>query len=190
MKKLILAFALAATCFAGYSQTNSIGGSATNIPPLSIGLPQFLANGSNFVIAFYGMRDLTDHSYGGGIGLGYRINPNIVPVVRIDMMHDGTFVAEGQIQFELPITFANGWQFIPLAFAGVETRMFSGSNTGDAIGVVGAGAALRFPINQWFLPRGLIGDYEHLSGAGFNNDQLRFGVYFALGGTRAATPTP
>lgn len=172
MKKLLLTAIVAAACTAGYSQvTNTV-----------TSVFDFIHQGSNFVVGAYTMYDDTDHSFGGGVGIGYKATPNLVPTLRLDVVHKRLFVPSVNMSLELPIAIqsTNIW-FIPMTAAGVATP-FNGGNTGNPIGIFGIGAAIRFdkkPLK--ILPDYVLWDYERWTGGGFNDNQFRGGFGWKLG---------
>lgn len=150
----------------------------TNQPPI-IQLPDFGAS-SNWVAAPYLIYDTTDRKIGGGIGLGYRASEFLAPTFRLDAIGGGLFVPSGSLQLQFPLKFRFGGELVPFAYPGIATRL-GGQNTGGPVGIFGIGAFLRLPDKgKWYVPSHILADYERWTGAGFNNNQIRFGLGWRL----------
>lgn len=152
----------------------------TNIPTPWDKVIQFLGQGSNWITAVYGIAS-TDHStYGGGIGLGYRLSDFVVPFLRVDALQRADtkdleiWMPSGSLQLQVPFHLFGNTNFwvTPFAFGGIATPVSGrGVDNGSLVGIFGAGAAVRY--KEHF---GLIADYEKWSG--FDGDQIRFGAYW------------
>lgn len=184
MKKLLITLLLAAGCTAGYSQV-------TNTPPpiledtnvvTTIGdVFDFFRHGSNFLWGVYGTADTTDHTFGGGIAIGYKATPNLVPTLRLDFLHGEVFVPSLNLSLELPISLSGTNVFlIPFTSAGAATS-FNNDHAGQAIGIFGVGFALKFNKAPAWAPLYYLADYERWTGGGFNDDQFRLGVGYTFG---------
>lgn len=156
----------------------------TNAPPADSGgwwnspVLGFLQNGSNWIAATYGIYDTTSKEFGGGVGVGYKISEYVVTVVRLDFIADRVFVPSGSLQLQLPINIGR-FKLTPFGFSAIATSLNSDLSSGEPVGIFGAGGALTFNTDsQWYVPKGLIADFEHWTGGGFNDDQIRFGVLF------------
>lgn len=176
MKTILSIIMAVGLCATGYSQdTNSTPFRWWESPITST-----LSQGTNYIGATYGIYDMKTKEFGGGIGVGYKINDYVVTVVRLDAISDHLFVPSGSIQLQVPMKFLGRIEVTPFTFSGVATSLNGDDNNGEAIGIFGVGGAIKFGNNEsaWYVPKGLIGDYEHWTGGGFNDDQVRFGVLF------------
>lgn len=177
MKKFLTLLAVSLCCLTGYSQD-------TNTPPADTGwwnnpIIGVLSNGSNWIVAPYAIYDTTTKEFGGGIGAGYKISDYVVTVIRLDAISDNLFVPSGSIQLQLPITLFGAVKVTPFGFSGIATKLNGKSGNGDPIGIFGTGGAISFKADtQWYIPKGIIADYERWTGGGFNDDQIRFGLLF------------
>lgn len=169
MKKLILTLALGLSCLSGYSQD-------TNTLPVLSGpvwtAIQYLGTGSNWMIAPYGIANVSEKKYGGGIAALYKINEFAGPMLRLDYYDGQVWMPSGSFQLQAPLQILNKFTLIPFGFAGVATPLSGkGGNNGSLQGIIGAGFAVRVGA-KWDL----VMDYEHWTG--FKGDQMRFGVLY------------
>lgn len=186
MKKVLATLALVVACATSYSQTSTnLPPPFTNAPPAATQLFGFLSQ-SNLLMATYAMYDTTSKKPGAGIGLGYKLDPYIVAVLRFDAVvnpKDGklaVYVPSGNLQLQLPLPAFGPVKVTPFTFGGIATTL-NGGDGGEPIGIFGVGAAVGFTRSastSKLVPAGLIGDWERWSGAGFNNSQIRAGLYW------------
>lgn len=175
MKKLLLSIVLATTTLVGYSQ-NTNGFDYITSPIYDV------FSHTNVAIALFGERDMTDDTYGGGVAFGYKLTPFVMPVVRVDFLQDRNgnvqvFQPQFNLQLQVPITIANKVIVTPLGFTGVAIPLSGrGDNNLDPVFVIGTGAAIHLKDKKW----GIVGDYEHWSGGGYNNNQIRVGPYWTF----------
>lgn len=168
MKKLILLLATSFT-LVGYSQNTAF---------LSSPIVDFLSR-SNLIVATYGIIDSTSKTGGGGIGLGYKLSDFVVPTLRFDYIGGRIWQPSGSLQLQVPVTIAGKFTVIPFIFEGIATPLTGkGNKNFDPVNIAGIGAALQLPHSHWYNPAGVIGDFERWTGAGWNNNQIRAGVYW------------
>ena len=175
MKKCLVSLFIGVAVITASAQTN------TNNPILSgpgVDAFNFLsASASNWIIAPYGIASWDGKSFGGGLGVGYRITDMVVPTMRIDAVksHDDftVWMPQANLQLQLPIRIMNTVTVVPFTFGGIATPVAGKHNqNGDVVGVLGVGGAIRLGT-QWDL----LADVEVWNGAGFNAEkQIRFGV--------------
>lgn len=173
MKRILTALLLMAATITGLAQTgtNDTGG-------ISLTLPSWL-NSSNLNLALYGTYDTTTKSGGAGVAIAAKINENLVSFARIDEWKNQIFVVSGGLQLQLPVNLGK-WQITPFTFSSIATRINS-KNSGEPIGIFGAGGIVKWPQpKSWFIPHGVVGDYEHWTGGGYNNNQIRGGFWWPL----------
>lgn len=148
----------------------------------------YLTTGSNYWVAPFSTFSTGDKSFGGGIALGYLATEAINPVLRLDYFAGQAFMVSGNLQLQPPRRLLGKFPVVPFGIAGVGTP-FSGSGAtgvapGTAIGIVGAGAALKLDFlssntNSFLRRLDLVGDYEHWAGmTDKQKNQIRFGVLF------------
>jgi hypothetical protein len=166
--------------FSAGAQTNSAPAeSVTNTPPLVSGpalkaFEFFTASSSNWMVAPYAIYDSGSKSFGGGLGVGYKLSDYVVPTMRLDWVDSQLWMPSADLQLQLPVTFFGKVTAIPFAFAGIATPISgAGEGNGAAVGMFGTGLAVRLSSRI-----DLIGDVEKWSGAGFKDLQYRGGVVF------------
>jgi hypothetical protein len=172
MKKLLLSLALAASTFAGYSQTNTQW--------VTSPITDLLAS-SNLIVATYAIADTTTKEWGGGIGIGAKLNEFTVPTIRFDYIKDRVWVPSANLQLQVPINILvrDGVPTIkltPFTTAGIATSFNNWRNgdNGNPVGIFGLGASLNLPK---LAPKLLVlVDYERWTGKPFDDDQVRFGL--------------
>lgn len=170
MKKLISSLLAVGFISTGYSQL------------FTSPITDLLAS-SNLVVATYGIADTTTKEFGGGIGIGAKVNEFTVPTLRFDYINGGVWVPSANLQLQVPINIAvkNGVpsaRLTPFTFAGIATSFNNWQNgdNGSPVGMFGIGGALAFPrLNDRV---GLIADYERWTGGPFNDNQIRFGLFY------------
>lgn len=156
------------------------GGGATPGAILSSPIFAFLTQGSNWMIGTYTTFDTTSHSFGGGIGAGYKISEFVVPVMRLDYINGGAWLPSGSLQLQVPVKILGKLEVVPFTFSGVATSLNHG-NDGDVVGIFGIGASVHLPASdKWYVPYSVLCDYERWTGGGFNNNQIRFGLAWRL----------
>jgi hypothetical protein len=144
--------------------TDLFGGPITNVW-------NFLAQGSNFMIAPYGIVS-TDGKTGGGLAIAYKLSDFVVPTMRLDYYDHEVWMPSASLQLQAPLTLAGKLTVIPFAFSGIATAVAGrGAENGTVVGIFGAGGAVRLSTTV-----DLVADYEHWTG--FKGDQIRFGVLF------------
>lgn len=193
MKRTLLVFAATIAIgisLSALSQTNDPPAATdTNAPASLLSSPvvEFFENGSNWMFAAYGIYDTTTKDFGEGFGVGYEPSPYVVTSIRLDALnsgpHAGVWVPSGSLQLQVPVTFMGKLKVVPFTYAGLATSLnnLASSENGSPIGIFGAGAAVHFsttPSGKWYVPEGLIGDWEKWTGGGFNDSQIRAGLFF------------
>lgn len=137
---------------------------------------EFLSQGSNWIIAPYGIYDSGSEQFGAGIGAFYQINNFVLAGMRLDGLgaEDGwdMWMPSGQIQLQAPLVLFGKVKLTPFGFTGIATPVTGqqGDN-GTGVGVFGAGLAVGISKNFH-----LVGDIEKWVGAHFTGEQYRFGV--------------
>lgn len=171
MKK-ILTFIACIVSFAAIAQTNSVTDTNSVITGPAGKIITFLGEGSNYIIAPYGIYDTGSKSFGGGIGIGYKLNDFVVPTIRLDYINKDIWMPSGNVQLQAPMTLFNKVTTIPFVFAGAATTVSGrGSQNGEAVGIFGVGMAVRIG-KHWDV----VGDWEQWST--FKGDQYRFGFAY------------
>ncbi|HSM84600.1 MAG TPA: hypothetical protein VLT16_00555 [Candidatus Limnocylindrales bacterium] len=131
----------------------------------------FLTTGSNWMVAPYGIVT-TDSKFGGGIAFGYKLSDFVVPTMRLDYLEGQLWMPSASLQLQAPLTIMGKITAIPFTFAGIATPISgAGNNNGSAVGIFGAGAAIRLSSKV-----DVVGDYEKWSG--FKGGQIRFGILY------------
>lgn len=205
MKKLIPLLALMFIVGAAYAQTSltnytvityqtqyvtvPVTASITDTNPI-IGGPAaswlaFLGSGSNWMAVPYATYSQGDKSFGGGLGLGYLITPNVVTMMRLDYFASKVYMPSLSIQLQAPVKIMQAATIVPFAFAGAASPISgAGSDNGTAVAIVGAGAALRLDFLSKnptaFVNRlDLVADYELWNGLPSDQQkQWRFGLLY------------
>lgn len=154
---------------------NVMGQSA---PILSSPIVDFLSR-SNLIVATYGIYGTTSHEGGVGLGLGYKLSEFVVPTLRFDYIAGRIWQPSASLQLQVPVTIAGRITVTPFIFEGIATPLTGkkGANF-DPVNIAGLGAAFKLPAFRWYTPSGLIWDYERWTGAGWNDNQIRFGAYW------------
>lgn len=134
---------------------------------------------TNLVVVAYSIIDTTSDNIGAGVGIGYKVSDFVVPTLRLDAIDDNLFVPSGNLQLQFPIKIAGKYEAVPFVFQALGTS-FNGDNDGEAVSLTGIGMIVKIKANKWYIPDYLLGDYEHWTGGGFNNNQVRLGVGFKL----------
>jgi len=153
----------------------------TNAPATTTGLgPQvdaltgFLAQGSNWMAAPYGIAyhdALGKTRFGGGVGIGYRISDYVIPTMRLDFLDRQFYMPSGSLQLQLPIHIGK-FTVIPLAFSGIASPIGGRQNGNGAVGgIFGTGAAIQ--LGKKF---DIIADMEKWTS--FSGNQYRLGFVY------------
>lgn len=154
---------------------------STNVSPpiLSSPIVDFLSR-SNLIGAVYGIYDQTSHKGGGGVALAYKMNEFVVPTLRIDYINSTIWNPSISLQLQVPITILGKWRAIPFAFDGLATVVSGkGKRNLEAENIAGVGLAIGFKSDtSFYVPKGIVFDYERWTGSGFNDNQFRGGVYW------------
>lgn len=157
MKKLILAAILSSSLLLS-ARAQTTNGPVDPTPQPIHQVWDFLATGSNWLVAPYGIVADNGKAFGGGIALGYRASQFLVPTLRLDYFDGHVTMPSGNVQLQVPIHIG-GLTVIPLVYTGVGTTIGGlGQSNGEAIGIVGAGAAVQIGAH-WDL----LGAYERRS---------------------------
>lgn len=169
-------------------ETNKIFAVDTNPPNPIIGGPAaswlaFLGSGSNWMVVPYATYSQGDHSFGGGLGLGYLITPNVVTLMRVDYFASKVYMPSLSIQLQAPVKLFQAATLVPFAFAGAASPISgAGDLNGTAVAIVGGGAALRLDFIQstGFVSKlDLVMDYELWNGLPSNQQkQWRAGILY------------
>lgn len=136
---------------------------------------------SNVLFASYGIYDTTSHKGGGGVALAYGLSEFVVPTIRFDYINGSIWNPSMSIQLQVPVTVLGRLHITPLAFDGIAT-VFSGKgkHNFEPENIAGIGLAIGFgnKNSPFFVPKGIVADYERWTGAGFNDNQIRVGSYW------------
>lgn len=129
---------------------------------------------SNLVYTTFGTYDETDGSLGGGAAIAYKINDFVMPVFRVDEIKGKRFVPSGSLQLQVPFSVFHGRATLtPFVYSGLTTL------NGNAIVIFGTGGAVGFQSSdKWYVPRGLIVEYERWTGGGFDDKLWHIGPYW------------
>lgn len=177
MKKLIAVISLvAALAIPVRAQTTNVSTNSVISGPAADAWAFITTQGiTNWFVVPFATYDTTAKDFGGGLALGYKLSDYVAPVMRFDYIHGGAYSAQADMQLQLPVTLFNKVTLVPFGFAGVATCFAgAGSGNGEAVGVLGAGGALKLS-SKWDV----VADYEVWSGGPFHsNNQIRFGVLF------------
>lgn len=128
---------------------------------------------SNWVVGTYGIYSETSKTWGGGVGVGYKLSDFVVPIFRMDMIGPDVYLPSGNLQLQVPVTLFGKLTAVPFGFGGVATTVAGGGNeNGAVVGILGIGMAVRITKNI-----DLLGDWEIWEGGKFHQDnQIRFGA--------------
>lgn len=158
----------------------------TNAPPPTAptqeNLLDFLTTGSNYWAAAGGAYSVDSKEWGATVALGYIVPGTevISPMLRLDELGGDFYLISGQLRLQPPRQLMGKIPLIPFAMAGVGTPLGgAGPENGTAIGIVGAGAALKLDVlgDAWLWKHlDIVGDYEYWSGLNTARaNQVRFG---------------
>lgn len=180
IKRILLVAAVAAVAFTSLAQDTPPPIEQPDIPNwMESPITQFLLNGTNWMVAPYAIVNTTTKEAGAGIGAGYKISEFLVPTMRLDYVGGKVWVPSGSIQLQLPLTFFGKVKVTPFTFTGIATSFNNDSESGGAIGIFGIGGSVSLKADtEWYVPKGIIGDYERWTGGGFNDNQIRIGFLF------------
>lgn len=168
MKKLILLLAVSAVALTGKSQI------------LSSPVWDYLQK-SNVVVATYGIYGMKSHDYGVGIGVGYKLSEFVVPTIRFDYIGGRIWQPSASLQLQTPVQLFNkSITAIPFVFDGIATPITGKKDANfDPVNIAGLGVAIQFKQGTaFYIPKGVIADYERWTGAGWNDNQVRAGMYW------------
>lgn len=185
MKTLILAIGLAiGLALSTTAQTNPQPD--TNAVSSLIGGPgaeliSFLSTGSNWMVASYVIvPSSSQYGVGGGIGIGYRVSDFVVPTMRLDYLDKTIWMPSGSLQLQAPFKLFNKLTLIPFVFPGIATPVSgTGGNNGSAVGIFGAGAAVRLDAigsGSFWQHSDIIFDVEKWTS--FTGQQIRIGFVY------------
>jgi hypothetical protein len=193
-----ISLAVAPTRSSAWADTNTVvapGATidvSTNISYQDVGKQvfDFVKNGSNIVTAVYGIASKESGGgklqYGGGVGVGYKITPWLVPFMRIEDLSGELSFMSASLQLQAPtrlswtgISWLSNVVVNPFAGVGVETPISGlGGNTSTVAASVFAGADIHISKSL-----AIIGDYETVTGGGHQKrQQVRFGLAWAIKG--------
>lgn len=176
MKRILALIGLLALTVSGYAQTNNPvpPPTVTNAPPLLSSPLWDIFSNTNLIIGIDGIYDVTDHSGGVGIAAAYKLNEMLAPVARLDYFKGAIWNAQIGLQLQVPVTIAGRLKITPFAFDSIATVLNGhGSHNWEPENVAGIGAAISIS-KHWVVA----GDYERWTGAGFNDNQVRFGGFY------------
>lgn len=177
MKRLIAVLILAASIFAGYSQTPT----NTPAPPtnwISSPVWTFLVQ-SNLMYAGYGIWNKDSGKYGAGVALAYKLSPAVVPTIRLDYIDGRIWQPQAELQLQAPILIGGKFWITPLIYAGMAVPLTGkGGNNYEVVGIAGSGLAIGLPKGTaWYVPKNIVASVEIWSGAGYANaTQVRAGL--------------
>lgn len=185
---LLTLLALLSMACPSKAQTNGVVGIDTNstTPVLSGPLTdvfKFLGQGSNWLVAPYGILTGSGSKYdfGAGIALGYKLNDYVVPTMRLDYLDRRLWMPSASLQLQAPVTLFGKVTVIPFGFTGIAVPISgAGTGNGEVVGIFGAGGAVRLDfLGSFFKHMDAVADYELWTGAGFNNSkQIRVGLCY------------
>lgn len=152
----------------------------TNAPVKQENLWDFLTTGSNYFAVPFTTYSVNDHSFGGGIALGYKITEIIAPILRVDYFNSEFWNVSLTANLQAPRSLLGKIPIVPFAIAGAATPISgAGGDNGTFVSVVGGGVVLHL---DWVGSAGfwkkawLAADYEKWLGLPANQeDQIRFG---------------
>lgn len=138
----------------------------------------YVTAGSNYFAVPFATYSIGDHSFGGGVAIGYKITDVVAPMVRFEEFAKDWWNVSAQATLQPPRQLFGKFPVIPFAVAGVGTPM-SGDESGKLISIVGGGLVfnLDFFGDAWLLKHSwLAADYEYWAGMpDRQTDQIRFG---------------
>lgn len=185
MNKLLISL-FACASLSAFAQTSTITAATATVtnsvtPPstapfLSSPIVDFLSH-SNLMMAIYPIYDSKTHNFGGGIGFGYKLSDFLVTTLRFDEINGRIWSPSASIQLQLPIHVLGKFDVIPLVYDGIATPL-TGKNSFDPINIAGVGGAIEFHSTHWYVPAGIIADYERWTGGGMNDNQFRIGPFW------------
>lgn len=179
MKKFIIITAIALASFFARGENTNLPplppAGATNSPIISgpvTNLFNFLATGSNWITAAYGIASTDGERYGGGVALAYKVTDFFLPVIRLDYYDHRVWMPSGSLQLQVPITIKGKVRVTPFFFGGVATPLNSElDNNGEIEGIFGAGLAVGVTSKV-----SVVADVEKWTG--FDAEQIRFGLAY------------
>lgn len=149
----------------------------TNLPsgwgPAVDGVLNLLSQGSNFIVAPYGIMWQSDkgNKFGGGVALAYKMSDFVVPSIRLDYLDGKVFMPSANLTLQAPITL-NKFVLVPFMFTGLATPLSGRQDeNGTAVGIFGIGIAARVAAH-WDI----LADYEKWTG--YSGNQYRFGIAY------------
>jgi hypothetical protein len=149
--------------------------SGTNSPIISgpvTKLFEFLGQGSNWIVATYGIMSSDMEKFGGGVALAYKVTDFIAPVLRLDYYDETVWMPSGSLQLQAPFVISGKVRITPFIFGGVATPLSGkGGENGEVEGIFGVGlsASLSDRIS-------LVADIEKWTN--FESEQIRFGFLY------------
>lgn len=183
--RLMAVLFMASACVGARAQISTNGVTLTNPPPvvtLSGKVLGFLSQGSNFLIAPYGIYSTGTKSAGGGVAVAYKVNDFVLPTIRLDYLDKNFYQGDFTTQLQYPITLSqSNLTVIPFVLGGVATP-FGGAGSANTTvqGIAGLGMALRLDFLGGFGKQcDLVADWEKWSAS--PGDQYRFGIAIKLG---------
>lgn len=172
--KLAVILSLALIALAVHAQTNTPAVPVT--PPSGLisdigDIIKPLAQASNWIVAPYGIYDLTTKKAGAGIAGVYNITPNFASVIRVDYINSQIWRPSGSLQFQLPILLFNKVTVTPLVFTGLSVPLGgTGGDNGAGIVIAGVGGSITLKQNKLYI----VGDWEVWK----DSKQLRGGLAY------------
>jgi hypothetical protein len=177
MKKLFASLlAVCALALSGYSQVLNTNTTPPTLEGPGLELIQFLSQGSNWIVAPYGIYDDGSKQFGAGIGAFYEVSSFFLVGMRLDGLGNDTgwelWMPSGQVQLQAPFMLFGKVKVTPFGFGGIATPLSGqGDENGTPVGIFGAGLAVGVYKNLH-----LVADVEEWVGANFSGEQYRFGL--------------
>lgn len=140
----------------------------------------FVTTGTNYFAVPFTTYSVNDHSFGGGIALGYRITEIVAPVIRLDYFNSKLYNVSLTANLQPPRSLFGKFPVTPFVIAGAATPISGGGeDNGTFVSVVGGGLIAHFDTlgSSWLAKHAwLAADYEKWIGLPQRQeDQIRFG---------------
>ena len=147
----------------------------TNLPPAAPPTPPAASQaalGANWMaVPFLTYSTGSAQHVGGGLAIISEITPTVATGLRLDYLDGSVWMPSMSLQLQTHVPIGR-LTLVPFAFSGAATPL-SGSSAGAAVGIVGAGLAVR--VAEWHgVGLDVVADLEHWTSVG--GTQARFGL--------------